>query len=177
MQELFQSKLSRTITSNRDNAKRVRFVITVFVPVIIFVAVYVYFYRSPQKTIVTVNSVVSTTTAQTQSLLSDKETNDAIERVKKLILVPDEQPIIYLVDDAQGLIAQQAFFTGSDNGDMLLIFQQNAKAIIYSPSRNVVVNAGPITYSGTTQTQNTATQYESLPTNAEASVGESAPQY
>lgn len=156
--------------NNNHNEKRTQnIIVTVFVLALIGVAIYVF--RFSSKTTELLPRNVSTTTTQSQSLMSDKETEETLKRVRKLIAVPDENPLVYTVDDAQALIAQQAFFMGSENGDILFIFQQNAKAIIYSPSRNILVNVGPITYNGDAQTQNATTKYEALPANVETSVG------
>jgi len=74
-----------------------------------------------------------------------KELAAAVAAVSKLIILPQgDEPVLATVADAKTLIAQQAFFAGSENGDQLLLFPRNLKAILWSPSRNVIVNVGPI---------------------------------
>lgn len=74
-----------------------------------------------------------------------KELAAAVAGVSKLIILPQgDEPVLATVTDAKTLIAQQAFFAGSVNGDQLLLFPRNLKAILWSPSRNVIVNVGPI---------------------------------
>ncbi len=74
-----------------------------------------------------------------------KELAAAVAGVSKLIILPQgDEPVLATVTDAKTLIAQQAFFAGSENGDQLLLFPRNLKAVLWSPSRNVVVNVGPI---------------------------------
>lgn len=64
----------------------------------------------------------------------------------KIIILPtNEEPTIFDISNPDTLIAQQPFFTGSITGDKLLIYKQAARAIIYSPSRHLIVNVGPIT--------------------------------
>ncbi len=68
-----------------------------------------------------------------------------VAAVDELIILPEgDEPVLATVTDAEALIAQQAFFAGAVNGDQLLLFPKNAKAVIYSPSRHIIVNVGPI---------------------------------
>ncbi len=68
-----------------------------------------------------------------------------LKDVTKLIMLPtNEAPIISIINNADELIKEQPFFTGAQNGDILLGYRNSLKAIIYSPSRNLIVNAGPI---------------------------------
>ncbi len=72
-----------------------------------------------------------------------QEVEDILVKVGKLIVLPEgEVPELATVQDAESLAAEQAFFEGSINGDKLLIYSQ--KALIYSPSRDILVNVGPI---------------------------------
>ncbi len=70
-----------------------------------------------------------------------------VEDVKKLIYIGDtEMPAVFTIDDPELLISQQAFFTGAEKGDSLLIYSKSSKAIIYSKKRNMIINAGPVTF-------------------------------
>lgn len=71
------------------------------------------------------------------------ENTALIKSVSALMLVPTEQPIIATINQADVLVKEQAFYTGSQNGDKLIIFPKAQKAIIFSPSRNIIVNSGP----------------------------------
>lgn len=83
--------------------------------------------------------------AQTPEEKAAQELAAAIVAVEKLMILPEgDEPVLATITDAAALIAQQPFFAGSINGDQLLLYPKNSKAIIYSPSRSVVVNAGPI---------------------------------
>ena len=71
--------------------------------------------------------------------------SEYVAQVGKHMLLPlDDQPIVATVDDPALLIKQQAFFLGSVKGDVVLIFPKTQRAILFSPSRNKIVNAGPI---------------------------------
>jgi hypothetical protein len=60
------------------------------------------------------------------------------------------------ITNPEELIRKDAFFTGSTSGDILLIYKNARKAIIYSPSRDIIVNAGPVQV-GNQQTPSDAT--------------------
>ena len=80
---------------------------------------------------------------------AEQQVTELVNKASKLIVLPDERPVALRIDDPNLLVEAQPFFAGSEKGDYLLIFLQNAKAIIYSPSRNKVINAGPVTNDGT----------------------------
>lgn len=76
---------------------------------------------------------------------AQKELAAAIAAVSKHMMLPEgDQPVLATVTDAKTLMSQQAFFTGAVNGDELLLFPRSLKAVLYSPSRNIIVNTGPI---------------------------------
>jgi len=74
----------------------------------------------------------------------EKETKALLEKVGKLIILPEEAPTFATILDAKKLIAEEPFYTGSENGDQLLVFPKAQKAIIYSPTKNILVNVGPV---------------------------------
>jgi hypothetical protein len=93
------------------------------------------YYRAPQ--------VFSLRTPEEQARLDVLAT---VKEVGKLMILPtNEEPTVLDITDPQSLIAQQPFFTGSIAGDKLLVYKTTARAIVYSPSRNLIVNVGPVT--------------------------------
>lgn len=95
-----------------------------------------------------------------------KERTDILAKVSKLMLLPSgDEPVIATIKDAPALIAQEPFYGGAQNGDKLLIYPQLRKAIIYSPERNIIVNAGPVFYDN----QATNGQVSTTPPPAETS--------
>ncbi|MGD9128885.1 MAG: hypothetical protein PVJ09_00100 [Candidatus Woesebacteria bacterium] len=79
-----------------------------------------------------------------QREMAQKEIGALLEKVKKHIVLPDdEQPIVATITDIETLAAEQAFYQGAENGDKVLIFVKAKKALIYSPSRDILVNVGP----------------------------------
>lgn len=79
----------------------------------------------------------------------ERETKMLVERVRALMVLPKGEPVIFDVQDPDVLKKQQAFFNDAQKGDKLLIYAESGKAIIYSPSKNIIVNAGPVTFDQT----------------------------
>lgn len=76
-----------------------------------------------------------------------------VKEVGKIMILPtNEDPTILEITDPQSLISQQPFFTGAIAGDKLLVYKQSARAIVYSPSRHLIVNVGPVTSEQTAAT-------------------------
>lgn len=76
---------------------------------------------------------------------NEKAVAEIIEKVGKLIVLPkDETPVMATVLDADSLIKKEPFYAGSENGDVIMMYQNALKAIIYSPKRNIIVNVGPV---------------------------------
>jgi len=74
------------------------------------------------------------------------ENKDLLAELGKLIILPQEEPLIYQIDDPELLVSEQPFFVGAEAGDKLIIYPNSAKAIIYSRTRKMIVNVGPVTF-------------------------------
>jgi len=87
--------------------------------------------------------------AAAQRLLNDpqlaakKEIQAVVSVVSKLMVLPQEDPTIATISDKEKL-KDQPFFTNAVNGDKLLIYTKAQKAIIYRPSTNMIIEAGPL---------------------------------
>lgn len=113
--------------------------------------------------------------AAKQQALAEKEVKDVVTRVGSLMILPsNETPQVATIEDAESLAKTQAFFANSTNGDQILIYLKDQKAIIYRPSENIIVNVGPIITdnSGTTtpkssnSSQTTSTSNTSVSTSS-----------
>ncbi|MBN2015703.1 LytR C-terminal domain-containing protein [Candidatus Dojkabacteria bacterium] len=84
------------------------------------------------------NKPEDTTQAATEEVKRIKED------VGKLILLPEDvEPTIATITDVERLREENAdFYKDAENGDILLIYPK--RAIIYSPSKNIIVNVAPI---------------------------------
>ncbi len=85
-----------------------------------------------------------TNSSAVEGQLSDKEIKVLVDKVSKLINVPEETPVIATIIKADQLIVEQRFYVGSKDGDYLMVFPKAQKAIIYRESENKLINVGPI---------------------------------
>ncbi len=94
-----------------------------------------------------VNKVTNLSEVKSSALLS-ATSEDYIHLISKKIWLPNDNvsPRIMEITDPELLISKQDFYAGSKKGDILLIFDESKKAIIYSPSRDIIINAGSIRY-------------------------------
>lgn len=73
------------------------------------------------------------------------EIEKALSLVSRHIILPqNETPVMASIVNAEELIAEQPFYSNTVNGDILLIYSENRRAILYSPERDILVNVGPI---------------------------------
>ena len=75
-------------------------------------------------------------------------TKTLVEKVSKLILLPEEEPTLANVTNVEKLRIQP-FFTNALNGDIVLIYQQAKKAVLYRPSTNQIIEVAPLTIGDT----------------------------
>lgn len=83
--------------------------------------------------------------SQLEQAQAQAQIKELIAKVGKLIILPTgEDPVVATINDAAALIKDQVFYKGAKNGDVVLVYQKASKAIVYSPTRNIIVNVGPI---------------------------------
>ena len=76
--------------------------------------------------------------------LAQEEATAVVERVGKLIVLPEgEQPTVATVTDPERL-RDQPFFAKAKRGDKVLIYTNAKKAILYDPVGNKIVEAAPL---------------------------------
>ena len=93
----------------------------------------------------------------------EKINKEMIVKVSKLMMAPEEVPTVFEVSNADTLKGNQAFFKDVSNGDYLLVYSIAAKAVIYNPSKNIIVNVGPLSYGQQPQAQNQVPQNSGTP--------------
>jgi len=80
---------------------------------------------------------------QDPKVVAQKETDALMEKLSEHILLPqDEFPTAYTISDVEKL-KERDFFANAENGDKLLIYPKAKKAILYSPSKDLVIGVGP----------------------------------
>jgi len=72
------------------------------------------------------------------------ETQALVQKVGKLILLPQEDPQVMIVSDVENLKKNQVFFLDAKDNDALFLFPVAKKAILYRPSTHIIVNVAPI---------------------------------
>jgi hypothetical protein len=74
---------------------------------------------------------------------SKAETQAIVDKVSKLIELPEGEPVLATVSD-KAQLEGQPFFEKAENGDKVLIFTESSIAIIYRESTDKIINSGPI---------------------------------
>ncbi len=98
------------------------------------------------------------------STFTQDQQNQILASVSKLIMLPDDEtPSLAVINDAKSFASDFPFGKDAVNGDILLYYAKNQQAIIYSPSRNIIVNKGPVFV------QNSATSSAAISTSATSS--------
>ena len=67
-----------------------------------------------------------------------------VNKLNKIIVLPNEEPIIETINDAEGLKKESPFYANVENDDKILIFPKASRIIIYREKENKIINVGPI---------------------------------
>lgn len=82
----------------------------------------------------------------------DEELKRVLEKVGRLVLLPEgETPTLATVTDKQ-LLSGQDFYKNAENGDKVLIYAVAKKAFLYRPSTNKIIEIAPVTVDTQTAT-------------------------
>lgn len=115
-------------------SKKVKYILIVAAAIIFAGAVGggIYFYWQYQRVV------------KNPELITKQETAWVLERVNKLIDLPqDETPTVATVLDKEKL-KDQDFFKKAQNGDKLIVFMNAKKAVLYRPSTNKIIEVAPV---------------------------------
>lgn len=78
---------------------------------------------------------------------SDAEISALVEEVGKYLLLPqNETPTLITVENLEQ-VKGQPFFTNALIGDKVLIYKQNAKAVMWRPATKKIIEVAPINLS------------------------------
>lgn len=97
-----------------------------------------YFYDKYQKSQMLLKNPTEAARAEVKML---------VERIGKLIELPNEEPTIATVSDKDKL-NDQAFFAKAQNGDKVLIYTRARKAILYRPATNKIIEVSTVNLEG-----------------------------
>lgn len=121
-----------------ENKKGLGTVLTIII-VLAIIAVLGFWFFNQQKT----PTVIVGTGEDAQ--LSEQQIQDLIRAVRRHIVLPeDEEPLVATIVNIDQLVAEQPFYQGASNGDILMIYGSVAKALIYDPRADRLVNVGPV---------------------------------
>ncbi len=80
----------------------------------------------------------------TQASITAKEVKSLTSAIDKLMVLPeDETPTVATVSDPSAL-SDQPFFIGAQKDDMVLIYSNAKRAILYRPSIDKIINIAPL---------------------------------
>jgi hypothetical protein len=75
---------------------------------------------------------------------NQKVIDEVVKKVGRHILLPTgEQPTLATVSDVSK-VKSQPFFVNSNNGDKVLVYTQARKAILYRPSKDIIIEVAPL---------------------------------
>ena len=75
----------------------------------------------------------------------DKNEEEVLKKkLGKIVQLPNEDPTILVISDAEGLQKHSSFYGNVRNGDKILIYIKTKQIIIYREDENQVVNIGSI---------------------------------
>jgi hypothetical protein len=98
------------------------------------------------------NKYIMRNVVNTEVLTVDQQT-DVITAINRHMIFPKETDLtMSRIADAKGLADKQDFFKEALDGDLLITIVRTKQAVIYSPSRDRIVNVGPF-YVSKSQTQ------------------------
>lgn len=88
-----------------------------------------------------------------EDTMSQEDVSVLTDELARFMVVPDEEPLIFTISDVDFLVQEQRFFENANNGDILFIFPKSEKAVVYSPKRERIINAGPVNFDQPDQIQ------------------------
>lgn len=71
------------------------------------------------------------------------EKSDIVGKVGKLMELPEEDPLVATITDKEKL-KEQYFFSKAQNGDVVMIYSNSKKAILYRPSINKIIEVSSL---------------------------------
>lgn len=84
--------------------------------------------------------------------LTDERQRELIAEVSAKIMLPDdEKPTVAVVSDINRLKDQQ-FFSAGQNGDVVLIYMNSRRAILYRPEQKKIIEVAPVNLSNNQST-------------------------
>ena len=145
----------------------------VFLLLIIF-AMYRLVYPTFQQAINPQHFAFPEPTATPTPLPPGKTETQILEEIGKLMVLPaDERPQIIPITEIEKF-KDQPFFKNAKNGDILLIYGKNKKAILYDPKAHKIIDTAPINLPEPTPTRSPSEALITHPSPTPPEAGPSA---
>ncbi|MBP9686408.1 MAG: LytR C-terminal domain-containing protein [Candidatus Doudnabacteria bacterium] len=93
-----------------------------------------------------------------------------VTQVSKSASLPQEKPEIITITNPAGLAVKDQFFLGALEGDKLLVYRSAAQVFLFSPTRQLLINSGPLTPTNSSLELAVATPTPTLTESITASV-------
>ncbi len=123
--------------------KKPRRLFSKFINLLLIVAVLAlgYGYYAKKKELDTIKDPAA------QAEVAKKAAQDVAAQASRVVLLPegDEVPEVLTINNAELAIKEQPNLAGVVTGDKILLYIKSGKAIVYSPSRNIIVTILPVT--------------------------------
>jgi len=136
--------------SHEQNAPRLGVALIIGVMITLGIGVYLQYFKSdsaqPAEKVTAAPSLDSNVDATPNPAMSDAaKAQDIIAKVGELTKLPKgEEPTMAVVSDLAPL-KEQAFFADARVGDIVLMYKSAARAVLYRPSDDTIVQDAPIT--------------------------------
>lgn len=136
MDQILNTSSSKPNKSISRLAKLLMFIFILLFIISVSINLYYYFDTQKRRTLVVKPELV---------LQSDDE-QEAPQKVQKLMRLPqDENPQIFTISG--NTPRNQPLIKDAKNGDILLLYIKNQKAILYDPKKNQILKVGPLLFS------------------------------
>lgn len=93
--------------------------------------------------------------------MAKEEVKTLVAQIGRHIELPAEEPTVATVSDREKL-KNQPFFQKAQNGDKVLIFTQNRKAILYRPKTDKIIDISTVNVAGNTEQAVASAQVEDM---------------
>lgn len=126
-----------------DFSKKKKYLLVLVIVLVLLLGTYLLIFVSPVGAWLGVG--VNKGSQEYQQKMYLKEVESLTKKIDRHLLLPTgEVPQLRTIEDAKAAAGAQTFFAGTVDGDKVLIYVNARKAVVYSPSRDLVVNVGPI---------------------------------
>jgi hypothetical protein len=129
-----QEEIIIPITRPRRRGSAGKFSFLLFIAVIVLAILYIQEKREVRR--------LTDPVAQTE--YAQKQVAKAIEDLKKYIVIPEDEELKLLgvINDADTLKKDQAFYANVERGDYVFLFTKTSRALIWRPGAQKIINFG-----------------------------------